>query len=247
VTLPFRLRFVLVLTLIAFALASAASAAPPAAAPSAAASSAAAPSAAKPESVAASAPADTTHGAAAWKAFPGPDSTLVSKLRSGGYVLVFRHSITDWGQRDSDIENFEDRNQQRNLSKEGVDVATAIGKAIASLKIPIGPVITSPMWRCRDTGQLAFGKNEPNPDLFRRGAPSRAARLAMLSTAPEPGKNVVLVTHQDVLLPIVPGLHRDQLKEADAFVVKPLGNGKFEVLAQVTPADWESMASSNKP
>jgi phosphohistidine phosphatase SixA len=242
VTLPSRLRFLPVLTLIAVALSSVASAAPPAAA-----SSAAAPSAAKPDSAMASARADTTHGVPAWKPFPGPDSTLVSKLRSGGYVLVFRHSITDWGQRDSDVENFEDRSQQRNLSKEGVEVATAIGKAIAALKIPIGPVITSPMWRCRDTGQLAFGKNEPNPDLFRRGATSRAARLAMLSTAPEPGKNIVLVTHQDVLLPIVPGLHRDQLKEAEAFVVKPLGNGKFEVLAQVTPADWEALASSNKP
>ena len=202
---------------------------------------------ATPDSATHSQPADSTQGAAPWKPFPGPDSTLVSKLRSGGYVLVFRHSITDWGQGDSDVENFEDRSQQRNLSKEGVEGATSIGKAIAALKIPIGPVITSPMWRCRDTGQLAFGKNEPNADLFRRGAPSRAARISMLSTAPESGKNVILVTHQDVLLPIVPGLHRDQLKEGDAFVVKPLGNGKFEILAQVTPADWESLAHSNRP
>jgi len=234
-----RMRLALVSSLIA-ALPALVSAAPPAA-PSGVSSTV------RPDSAVGSQPSDSARAAAAWKPFPRPDSILVSKLRSGGYVLVFRHSITDWGQRDSDIENFADRSQQRNLSKEGVEVATAIGKAITALKIPIGSVITSPMWRCRDTGQLAFGRNEPNPDLFRRGAASRAARLAMLSTTPESGTNVVLVTHQDVLLPIVPGLHRDQLKEAEAFVVKPLGDGKFEVLAQVRPADWESLANSNKP
>jgi len=236
-----RFRFALLLTLLVLALVSNSYAASAPAAPGPVASSAVAPS------TATMSPADTAHAAATWKPFPGPDSTLVSKLRSGGYVLVFRHSLTDWGQKDADLTNFEDRSTQRNLSKEGVEVATAIGKAIAALKIPIGPVLTSPMWRCRDTGQLAFGKNEPNPDLFTKSASSRAVRLTLLSTAPKPGENVVLVMHQDQLLPIIPGLHRDQLKEAEAFVVKPLGDSKFEVLAQVTPADWESMAASKRP
>lgn len=195
---------------------------------------------------AAGAPADSAHRAA-FKPFPRADSTLVAKLRAGGYVIVFRHSITDWAQRDADIENFADRAQQRNLSKEGEAQAAAIGKAIMALRIPIGAVLASPMWRCRDTAQLAFGRHETNPDLFRRGALSRAARLTMLSTPPDSGKNEVLVTHQDVLLPIISGLHRDQLKEGDAFVVKPLGSGRFEILAQVTPADWESMAGLAKP
>lgn len=241
-----RFRVPLVLTLLVLALVSTsyADSTPAASTPSATAT--AAPSTAKSDMVPSS-PADTAHAAATWKPFPGPDSTLVSKLRSGGYVLVFRHSLTDWGQRDADLTNFEDRSQQRNLSKEGVEVATAMGKAIAALKIPIGPVITSPMWRCRDTGQLAFGKNEPNPDLFNKGPSSRAVRLTLLSTAPKSGENVVLVMHQDQLLPIIPGLHRDQLKEAEAFVVKPLGDGKFEVLAQITPADWAKMAAAKRP
>jgi phosphohistidine phosphatase SixA len=195
---------------------------------------------------AAGAPADSLR-ASPFKPFPHADSTLISRLREGGYVIVFRHSITDWGQRDADVENFADRTQQRNLSKEGEAQATAIGKAIAALGIPIGPVLASPMWRCRDTAQLAFGRHETNPDLFRRGTPSREARLTMLSTAPDSGKNEVLVTHQDVLLPIIHGLHRDQLKEGDAFIVKPLGGRKFEVLAQVTRADWESLAGLTKP
>ena len=171
------------------------------------------------------------------KEFPRLTPKLVDRLRGGGYVIVFRHSITDWGQRDAEVTNFEDRTTQRNLSKAGEEQATQIGKDIASLKIPIGDVKASPMWRCRDTAQLAFGKHESTIDLFQRGGPSRAARVSMLSTKPASG-NLVLVTHQDVLIPIITGLHRDQLKEGDAFVVKPLGEKKFEIEAQVSPEDW---------
>ena len=171
------------------------------------------------------------------KEFPRLTPALVERLRQGGYVIVFRHSITDWAQRDAELTNFEDRTTQRNLSKAGEEQAAAIGKAFASLKIAVGAVKASPMWRCRDTAQLAFGRHETTADLFQRGGQSRAARVAMLSTPPDSG-NLVLVTHQDVLIPIVTGLRRDQLKEGDAFVVKPLGEKKFEIEAQVPPEDW---------
>jgi len=180
------------------------------------------------------------------KEFPHPDSTLVTRLHSGGYVIVFRHSITDWAQRDADGENFEDRSVQRNLSKEGEAQAARIGKAIAGLQLPIGTVLSSPMWRCRDTAQIAFGRHQPVPELFRRGPEYRAKRLVLLGTEPKEGKDLVLVTHQDVLIPIVKGLRRDQLKEGDALVVKPLGEGAFQVVAQVTPEDWERLAADNK-
>lgn len=180
----------------------------------------------------------------AGKEFPHPDSTLVSRLRAGGYVIVFRHSITDWGQQDLAGENFEDRTAQRNLSKAGEAQAARIGKAIAALQIPIGTVLSSPMWRCRDTAQIAFGHHQPVPELFRRGPEYRAMRMLMLSAEPKEPKNMVLVTHQDLLIPIVQGLRRDELAEGDALVVKPLGEGTFEVLAQVTPEDWEHLAAT---
>lgn len=176
------------------------------------------------------------------KEFPRLTPALVEKLRKGGYVIVFRHSTTDWGQRDAEVTNFEDRSTQRNLSKPGEAQASQIGKDMTSLRIPIGAVRASPMWRCRDTAQLAFGRHETTIDLFQRGGQSRAARVAMLSTAPDSG-NLVLVTHQDVLIPIIADLHRDQMKEGDALVVKPLGEKKFEVLAQVAPEDWLTLGA----
>ena len=182
-----------------------------------------------------SAPVDTTLPA---KEFPRPEPRLLSQLRDGGYVIVFRHALTDWGQRDADGEHFEDRKAQRNLSKEGEAQATAIGKAIETLDIPIGSVLTSPMFRCRDTARLAFGREEITADLFRRGGAYREARLKLLSSAPPSGTNIVLVTHQDVLIPIIAGLKREQLKEGEAFVVRPRGNRKFEIVAQVSLDDW---------
>lgn len=179
----------------------------------------------------------------AHKVFPRPSSDLPKKLREGGYVIVFRHSITDWSQRDADVTNFADRTTQRNLSAEGEAAAKAIGQSIAVLKLPIGRVIASPMWRCRDTAQLAFGRHEVSNDLFQRGGQSRAVRVDLLSTPTEKGKNLVLVTHQDVLIPIVAGLARDQLKEAEALIVRPLGDKKFEIVAQVGPEDWARLAA----
>ncbi len=183
----------------------------------------------------------------AHRVFPRPGPDLPAKLRQGGYVLVFRHSITDWGQRDADVTNFEDRTTQRNLSAEGEAAARSLGQSIATLGLPIGRVLSSPMWRCRDTAQLAFGRHETSIDLFQRGSQSRAVRVDLLSTPPEKGKDLVLVTHQDVIIPIVAGLARDQLKEAEALVVKPLGNKKFEVVAQIGPEDWARLAAADKP
>ena len=181
------------------------------------------------------------------KEFPHPDAALMQRLRAGGFLIVFRHGITDWAQKDLDGENFEDRATQRNLSKEGDAQAARIGKAIADLRIPIGTVLSSPMWRCRDTAQIAFGHHQPVPELFRRGPEYRATRMVMLSTVPGDKKNTALVTHQDLLIPIIEGLRRDQLREGDAFIVEPLGEGQFKVLAQVTPEDWERLAADYKP
>lgn len=174
----------------------------------------------------------------------GADTTLVNALRQGGYVLFFRHGQTNWSQRDGAEGDFSDRKKQRNLSEAGRVEATQIGRAIAALKIPIEHVLASPMWRTRDTAQLAFGAYDTTGLLFWKGPSFREARIKMLSTPPAEGKNLVLVGHQDQLIPIVSGLRRDQLKEGDALIFQPLGNGKYRVVTQVSPADWARLAGT---
>lgn len=178
--------------------------------------------------------------------YAAPDSALMSALRGGGYLIVFRHGKTDWAQQDADLVNMAERSTQRNLSAEGRRIMEGVGKAIAALRIPIGRVTSSPMWRCRDTATLAFGRCDTTSTLFLRGAAYREARVRLLSTAPAPGVNDVLVTHQDLIMPIL-GLLREELGEGEALVIRPKGDGKFDVLAQVTPAQWDELAATARP
>jgi hypothetical protein len=130
------------------------------------------------------------------------------------------------------------------LSEAGKTEAAEIGRAIAALRIPIERVLASPMWRTRDTAQLAFGAYDTTGDLYWKGPSFRETRIKWLSTRPAAGKNLVLVGHQDQLIPIVPGLRRDQLKEGDALVFQPLGKGKYRVVTQVSPTDWARLAGT---
>ena len=175
------------------------------------------------------------------------DSTLVRDLRKGGYIIFFRHGMTNWNERDGAEGDFANRAKQRNLSESGRTQAAALGKAIAALEIPIEKVLASPMWRCRDTAQLAFGAYDTTIMLYGKGPTFREARIKMLGTAPAAGKNLVLVGHQDHFIPIVPGLKRDQLKEGDALVFQPLGRGRYRVVTQVTPAEWARLAGTPAP
>ncbi|WP_431282349.1 histidine phosphatase family protein [Humitalea sp. 24SJ18S-53] len=82
-------------------------------------------------------------------------TTLVGALQAGGVVVVMRHGITDRSQADTgDLRN---RAAQRNLSDAGRAQAQRVGAAVAALRIPIGQVLASPVFRARDTAEIAFG------------------------------------------------------------------------------------------
>lgn len=82
-------------------------------------------------------------------------ATLIAALRAGGVVVVMRHGITDRSQADGGDLN--DRTRQRNLSVAGREQARRVGRAVTALGVPLGQVLTSPVFRARDTAELAFG------------------------------------------------------------------------------------------
>jgi phosphohistidine phosphatase SixA len=170
------------------------------------------------------------------------DSFLIQDLREGGYVIFFRHAVTNWQQRDVTEGDFQNREHQRNLTEAGLAEAAMIGQSLRVLQIPIEKVLSSPMWRCRDTAQFAFDTYDTTGNLFWKGPKFREARIAMLSTPPAKGKNLILIGHQDQFIPIVPGLKRDLLGEGDALIIKPKGEGKFKVVTMVTPMEWANLA-----
>ena len=60
---------------------------------------------------------------------------------------------------------------------------------------------------------------------------------ALLGTAPAAGRNIVLVSHNDVLKADRVGMDLT-LDQAEAAVFRPQGNGTFALLGRITLAEW---------
>jgi phosphohistidine phosphatase SixA len=157
----------------------------------------------------------------------------VALLRAGGLNLYIRHAITDRSTFDTGRRG--DRAGQRNLSADGIAQARALGEAFRRLGIPVAEVLTSEVFRARDTAEFAFGSARvefdliaddyaPNDPFANARAVSR--RLAELVS----GGNRVMVGH------IVPmgmvlgrGLAQAEFPEGALSVFRPRG------------ADWEHL------
>ena len=184
-----------------------------------------------PSAPAAAAPAGQLQGRA-----------LLDALRGGGYVLLFRHAATDYGQSDVDKQNLENCQAQRNLSEQGRQQAAAIGQALRQLQIPVATVLASPYCRTLETARLAFDSAEPSADLISElsddasGGRERltAALRGLLASPPEPGTNTVLVTRT---LNIQSAVGLD-IEEGEAIVTSPNGAGGFTIVARVLAEGW---------
>ncbi|RPJ37259.1 MAG: hypothetical protein EHM21_18245, partial [Chloroflexi bacterium] len=91
---------------------------------------------------------------------PGPlcGTAVIEALRSGCYVIYFRHAATDPIPDDANPVVLDDCSTQRNLSAAGQAQAGEIGLAFQRLGIPVGRVLASPFCRALDTARLAFGR-----------------------------------------------------------------------------------------
>lgn len=129
-------------------------------------------------------------------------AALLALLLTGDVVVVMRHAITDRTQ--VDLGDLSNRAGQRNLSAAGRAQAEAVGRAVQRLGLPLGAVLTSPVFRARDTAELAFGARavvEPlltaddyisDPAFLRRSIAWIAGRVQRPSA---PGATDILVGH----------------------------------------------------
>jgi hypothetical protein len=85
---------------------------------------------------------------------------MLTDLKQGGYVIVFRHGATNRNQADTDPLNHENVAQQRHLSSQGKEQAKQVGEAFQKLGIPLGNVYTSKFYRAIETGKL-MSNREP--------------------------------------------------------------------------------------
>jgi phosphohistidine phosphatase SixA len=189
--------------------------------------------------------------AAVADAGPPPPSELLPELRKGGYVLFIRHPRTNPDQADTDPLNLDNVKAQRQLSDEGRQQAKALGEAFRALKIPVEKVLSSKFYRAREAAQLlGVGAVTPLVEVTEGGlvvSPNENQRRAkalrqILSTPPAEGKNLVIVSHKPNLQDAA-GKEFGDLAEAEVAVFKPLGAGKFKLVARVAaPATWREWA-----
>ena len=170
---------------------------------------------------------------------PPQAPALIEMLKAGGYVIFFRHGTTpDYAE--PSVTDFADCDRQRNLNPLGRAQAQSIGEAFRELGLKVDEVAASPYCRCMDTARIAFGRVEPALDVGDGG--DRAIMRTRFSTAPKPGFNNVIVGHGSA-----GGLIGDEfLREAEAVVLKPLGDGKFEPIARVRTEGWTQMLPRNR-
>jgi phosphohistidine phosphatase SixA len=161
-------------------------------------------------------------------------AALLARLRQGGLVLFFRHADTRGEPCDRSF-RIGDRAGQRNLSPAGRDQAARLGLALAVGRIPIAtPVLAGPVFRARDTAELAFGPERVAVTDGLLADDYAGDRLAWvlaehrrLLSAPVPsGANRVLVGHRTpAILLIGQAVAGEVFPEGAALVIEPRGDG----------------------
>jgi len=176
----------------------------------------------------------------------------IKALRDGGYVIIFRHGATYQDQADTDPLNPKNVLKQRQLNDEGRALAKSIGESLHKLRIPVGQVHTSLFQRAMDTGALmGFGDVKVSADYTEGGLVvtpiennrRTAALRKMAGTMPPHGTNVIVVTHKPN---IVDAFGKDwfDVREGEASVFKPDGNGGYKPIARVQAGDWSKLAQA---
>ena len=176
---------------------------------------------------------------------------LLAQLKQGGLVIVFRHGATNRDQADTDPLNHDNVAKQRLLSDSGKALARDVGDAFRKLGIPVGTIYSSRFNRAIETAKLVGGSGDviATLDVTEGGLvvtpienDRRADALRRLAaTAPQPGKNTLVVTHKPN---IMDAFGRDwfDVREGEASVFRPDGSGKAVLVGRVQAADWVKAA-----
>ena len=183
---------------------------------------------------------------------PLADADLVNALRGGGYVVVMRHGATNADQADTDPLNVDqpgNEARQRHLNDKGRATARAWKESFRKMGIPIGKVYSSKFFRAQETAKLAFGDPVTTFDVTEGGqvvSPNEnnrrtAALRKMAATPPDAGTNTIIVSHKPNVLDAF-GKDWFDVKEGEASVFRPDGQGGYQAVARVQAEQWAVLA-----
>jgi phosphohistidine phosphatase SixA len=184
-------------------------------------------------------------GAASAQTLSG--EALVAALRQGGYIIVMRHASSPREVPDKQHANADNVNLERQLDEAGRASATAMGKALRDLRIPVGQVVTSPTYRARETIRLAQWPNpKPYAELGDNGQSMRVVPEAQAEwlqkqvTQAPMGTNTMIVTHFPNITRAFPQ-SSSGLADGEALIFAPDGKGGATLVARVQIEEWPGL------
>lgn len=172
----------------------------------------------------------------------------IKQLRAGGYVLYFRHGLTDNSRPDrTPTVDLNDCSTQRPLSVEGINLMKDVGRGIRKANIPVSEFFVSPMCRAKDSARAIFPDATFTTDSLLINAANMTSEekkpllektRAMISTTVTTANNRAVVGHAPILIDMMGYLP----KEGTCVIFKPLGDNKYEYIASIPPQHWQKIA-----
>ncbi len=168
------------------------------------------------------------------------------KLQAGGYVIFFRHTHRKKAKKLVRDDNLGVCKTGTNLSKRGKKEALAIKATLQKYQIAVGEAIHSPTCRTREMAKLLFGKSsrETRAVIYLKMFKSEEEMKKLnpelkklLSEMPPIAANRVIVSHGNVLIKDLVGF-KSVVKEGDAAIIKPLGNGQYKYEGKIKLKRW---------
>jgi phosphohistidine phosphatase SixA len=169
---------------------------------------------------------------------------LLGTLKQGGNVIVMRHASSPRAIPGAATANADNKTPERQLDEAGRNTATAMGKALRDLKIPVSATHSSPTYRALETVKLA---RLPTPtthtELGDGGQGMQAASsnqgewLKKQVTMAARGSNIFVVTHFPVINAAFPA-NAGGLADGEALVFAADGKGGAAIVARVRIEEW---------
>lgn len=171
----------------------------------------------------------------------------LAQLQAGGFVLYLRHGPTDNTRPDRfPAVDLNDCGTQRPLTDEGRKMAAEVGEAMRRARIPVGPVLSSPLCRATETADAALAGQAYTVDkdliytanlTAEQKVPILSNTRRLLSAPVARGGNRLVIAHGPNLMDLIGYFP----KEATLVVFRPKGEAGFEYVASVTAARWPEL------
>ncbi len=173
-------------------------------------------------------------------------AALVHALEHGGYVVVMRHASSPSEPPARESADVENRGDERQLDEKGRNTATAMGKALHDLKIPVGAVLSSPTYRALETVRYAqlgsartYAELGDNGKSMQGGSEAQAHWLQNKVTQFPSGTNTFIVTHNPNITAAFP--QASPVSDGEALVFGPDGKGGATIVARIKIEQWPSL------